>query len=190
MSYAKVFCPCLGQVRMEEIKEKFSLLYDQYIQKIYRFVYLKVSSQETAEDLCSDIFTRIWERCLQNQGVPLEHAQAFIYQVARNVVVDYYRERGKLEIFSVEQTIGEVVDLTNSFAKEAAQKIEIERIRKVIAMLKDEYQDYLIWYYLEGVSVPEMAQITGKSEENVRVGVHRAVQALKGKLELREEVKV
>ena len=45
----------------DSINEQFSQIYDQYIDKIYRFVYLKVNSQETAEDITSKVFLRGWE---------------------------------------------------------------------------------------------------------------------------------
>ena len=52
---------------MNSPKEQFSQIYDQYIEKIYRFVYLKVNSQEIAEDLTSKVFLKGWE-AYQNQG--------------------------------------------------------------------------------------------------------------------------
>ena len=58
----------------------------------------------------------------------------------------------------------------------------MEQIRVALLTLKDDYQNYVIWRYLDELSVPEIAQITGKSEPSVRVGVHRALRALKGQL--------
>ena len=46
---------------MDSLNEQFSSIYDQYIDKIYRFVYLKVSSQEIAEDITSKVFIKGWE---------------------------------------------------------------------------------------------------------------------------------
>ena len=43
---------------MANPREKFSKIYDKYIDKIYRFVFLKVSSQEIAEDLTSEVFLK------------------------------------------------------------------------------------------------------------------------------------
>ena len=42
-------------------KEQFSQIYDQYIEKIYRFVYIKVNSEETAQDITSKVFLKGWE---------------------------------------------------------------------------------------------------------------------------------
>ena len=46
---------------MKKAKEEFSQIYDDYIDKIYRFIYLKVSSQDIAQDLCSETFLKGWQ---------------------------------------------------------------------------------------------------------------------------------
>lgn len=165
---------------MEEIKQEFEKIYDQYVEKIYRFIYLKVSSQEIAEDLSSEVFVRIWES--HEKGRIQSNVQAYIYQVARNVVVDHYREKGRFQVVSVEKHI-EVLEGDFDIEEQAGLNMEMERVQKALADLSDDYQNYIIWRYLEELSVPEVAQITGKSEESVRVGTHRALQALKGRLE-------
>ena len=48
----------LFKVRTEQDPEAYAQIYDRYIEKIYRFIYFKVSSKETAEDLASETFLR------------------------------------------------------------------------------------------------------------------------------------
>ena len=55
-------------------------------------------------------------------------------------------------------------------------------MRKAICFLRDEYQNLIIWRYVDELSIPEIAKITGKTEGNVRVGVHRAMEALKAQI--------
>ena len=69
---------------MDENKEQFSLIYDQYIEKIYRFVYLKVDSKETAEDITSKVFTKGWEK--YSNGLKIDNIGAFLYKKRRTVV--------------------------------------------------------------------------------------------------------
>ncbi len=177
---------------MEDIKDNFSKIYDQYVTKIYRFIYLKVSSQEVAEDLSSEVFMRTWETYKKStpssDGVPgrmtgqIRNIQAYLYQVARNIVADHYRTR-KIQIVSVEETV-ELTDESDSLQDQALVSMEMDRIQKALATIQDDYQDLIIWRYLDELSVPEIAQITGKTEENIRVGIHRALQALKSKVEV------
>ena len=61
---------------MNNLDRQFSKIYDELVDKIYRFVYLKVSSQEVAEDLTSRVFIKGWDR--YRQGVDkIENPKAF-----------------------------------------------------------------------------------------------------------------
>ena len=165
---------------MEEINAYFSQIYDQYIKKIYRFIYLKVSSVETAEDLSSDVFLRLYRHISKNSP-EIENPQAFLYQIARNVVADHYRGQ-KISVVSIEKTTIEIEDIGDPTQGQAEVSLEMDRVKEALVQLQDDYQDLIIWRYIDELSVPEIAQITGKTQENVRVGIHRALQALKGKV--------
>ena len=93
---------------MDTLREQFSRIYDQYIEKIYRFVYLKVDSQETAEDIPSKVFLKVWELHQRPQGL-IQNMNAFLYQIARNMVVDSYREKDRTKTVSAEFA-GQIVD--------------------------------------------------------------------------------
>src|SRR3989344_3083035 len=86
---------------MSQLRKQFSDIYDKYIEKIYRFVFLKVNSQEIAEDLCSEVFTRGWES-FKRQKCDIKNIQAFLYQIARNLIVDHYRYKGQAQMVSVD----------------------------------------------------------------------------------------
>jgi RNA polymerase sigma-70 factor, ECF subfamily len=167
-------------MKMEEINEYFSQIYDQYVTKIYRFIYLKVSTQETAEDLSSEVFLRVY-RHIQGGSSAIENPQAFLYHIARNVLADHYRGR-KVTTISIEKTTIELEDIGEKTKDQAEVSLEMDRIRQGLAQLQDDYQNLIIWRYIDELSVPEIAKITGKTEENVRVGVHRALRALQGKV--------
>ncbi len=167
---------------MEEIDQYFNQVYDQYVNKIYRFIYLKVSLVETAEDLSSEVFLRLYRHIQKNNPV-IENPQAFVYQIARNVIADHYRSK-KITVVSIEKTTIEIEDIQERTREQGEVSLEMDRIKEAIAKLQGDYQDLIIWRYVDELTVPEIAQITGKTEENVRVGVHRAIQALKGKVDV------
>jgi len=163
---------------MGEQQEQFSQVYDEYVPKIYRFIYLKVSTKEIAEDLSSEVFMRVWKEFTKTD---IDNIQAFLYKVARNVLADHYRSQ-KVKIVSVEKVTTILLE-KGSLEDQAQISSDMEQVREALLNLKDDYQNYVIWRYLDELSVPEIAQITGKSQQSVRVGVHRALRALKGHLE-------
>ena len=176
---------------MENPRNKFSEIYDKYIDKIYRFVFLKVNSEEIAQDLTSETFVRGWEAFKKSTSPKerkIDNPGAFLYQIARNLVVDYYREKGRTQNISIETT--PISDPRSSaFEDKIILESEVGQIKIALANLKDEYQNVIIWRYLDGLSVKEIAKIMDKTEENTRVLLHRALQSLKEKLNPTEKIK-
>lgn len=161
-------------------REQFSLIYDQYIGKIYRFVYLKVSSQEVAEDLTSKIFLKGWESYVKSTK-SIDNQGAFLYQIARNTVIDYYREKGRSKVVSSD-ALPQAIDKKADIHGKAIIDSDVLMIKLAITNLKQDYQDIIIWHYLDGMEVPEIALAMDKPAGTVRVMLHRGLKALKDEL--------
>ena len=164
---------------MSNIREEFSRIYDEYIEKIYRFVFFKVNSQEIAEDLTSETFMKCWER-YKDKRDDIDNLQAFLYQIARNLVTDHYREKGRTKTISLDCV--PILDPRPNLEEKAEDNLEMENIKLALTNLKDDYQDLITWYYIEDLSIPEISRISGKSEGNVRVAIHRALNSLKDEI--------
>ena len=157
----------------------FSKIYNQYIDKIYRFIFLKVSSQEIAQDLTSETFLRGWESF--KSGNKIENPQAFLYQIARNLVTDHYREKGKIRIVSADYV--KITDPRTNLEEKAILNSDLDTVRLALTNLKEDYQNVIIWHYLDDFSISEVAKMLDKSEPAVRVQLHRALKALKNELQ-------
>lgn len=162
---------------MENLNEQFSQIYDQYIDKIYRFVYLKVNSQEVAEDITSKVFLRGWES-FQGGVDKIKNPGAFLYQIARNAVVDHYRAKGRTNIVSVDAS-SEIVDPGTDAQDKAILSADINIVRTAIQKLGKEHQDIIIWHYLDDMPIAEIAKLIGRPEGTVRVMLHRGLKDLK-----------
>jgi len=166
---------------MENLRKKFSQIYDRYINKIYRFIFFKVNSQEIAEDLTSETFLKIWQTFQKSKsGQEIENIQAFLYKTARNLVTDYYRQKGKARVVSAENTL--IADPRQDLAEKAVLSSDLETIRTVLAGLKEDYQNVIIWHYLDDLPIIEIAKLLDRTEETTRVLLHRALTSLKNKL--------
>lgn len=170
---------------MENLNEQFSQIYDQYIDKIYRFVYLKVNSQEIAEDITSKVFIKGWEAFQSPKedprgtpGTPIKNPEAFLYQIARNAVVDHYREKGRTKVVSADAS-PEIADPGESAQDKAILSADINTIKKSIQKLKKEHQDIIIWHYLEDMPIESIAKLLDKPAGTVRVMLHRGLKDLK-----------
>ena len=160
--------------------EKFSQIYDQYIEKIYRFVYLKVNSREIAEDIASRVFLSGWES-YRKQPERIKNIGAFLYQTARNMVTDHYRNKGRTKLVSSE-FIPQIIDDRTNLHEKAVVNSDIEIVRSALQKLNQDYQDVLIWHYLEDMQVAEISEVLHKPPGTIRVMIHRGLNALRDEL--------
>jgi len=163
-------------------KKEFSEFYNKNIDKVFRFIYLRVDTTETAQDLTSLAFLKLWKR----QDSEISNPTAFLYRIARNQIIDFYRSKSKKPL-SLDK-VGEIADFQvarPTFVEKIELTLEMKRIRKVIQNIKPIYADVIIWHYIDDLSSKEIAQILKKREGNVRVIIHRALQALKEQLEVK-----
>lgn len=158
-------------------KDAFGQLYDLYAPRLFRFIRLKVNSETLAEDLSSESFLRIWEY-LQEQEKEIEETfQALLYKTARNLIIDYYKRKSSQEIL-ISDDFQEF--LSQEPAKDEISSKEIaDQIHKALVQIKEEYQDVLIWYYIDELSVSEIAKTLHKSQGAIRVLIHRGLASLK-----------
>jgi RNA polymerase sigma-70 factor (ECF subfamily) len=110
------------------------------------------------------------------RGLPFS---AFLFRVARNSVIDYYRQH------KIVQSIDDMELQSHEAGPEEAVGIRIENneLRKTIAELREDYRNVIIFRFLSGLSPEETAQVMQRSVGAVRVLQHRALSALKDLLE-------
>lgn len=168
---------------MEEQRFKeqfFSEIYDQNIEKIYRFVFFKVNSEVLAQDITSDTFSRLWAQILKDKDI--KNPSAFLYKVARNLIIDHYRsnERGSISL----EDIGFSLQDENQDVEEAVMtKFEAGRVKAKLASLGDVDRQALTLYYIEQEPITNVAKSLGKSEGATRVLIHRGIKKLRKHLE-------
>jgi len=185
---------------MTNYRKEFSKIYDRYINKIYRFIFLKVNSQEIAQDLTSETFLKGWEAFEKSQNPGhnnqkvdelrssspvanarvIENPQAFLYQIARNLVIDHYREKGKAQLVSAEYT--PIIDPKQDLEEKSLLESDIGQVRLALNDLKEDYQNVIIWHYLDDLPIREVAKMLGRTEETTRVLLHRALKSLRNQM--------
>ncbi|WFE37006.1 ECF subfamily RNA polymerase sigma factor, BldN family [Micromonospora sp. WMMD998] len=160
--------------------EAFGLLYDRYVDTVFRFVYFRVGNRQLAEDLTSDTFLRALKRIgsFTWQGRDLG---AWLVTIARNLVADHFKSgRYRLEV-----TTGDVLDADREDrgpegSPEAAVVEHITNVALLTAVkqLNPEQQECIVLRFLQGFSVAETARAMGKNEGAIKALQYRAVRAL------------
>ncbi|MDD5110387.1 MAG: RNA polymerase sigma factor [Patescibacteria group bacterium] len=166
--------------------EAFGEIYNAYIAKIYRFILFKVQVREEAEDLAAEVFLRAWQYLYQLQR-SVDNPNAFFYQVARNLVIDFYRQRVQREVPAESDVLDQVVDQRQQQLFQRIERgLEVAEIEQTIRGLKDDYKEVILLRYVEDLPISEIAEITGKSRGAVRVLIHRALHAIRGQVKQRK----
>ncbi|MBU1896111.1 RNA polymerase sigma factor [Patescibacteria group bacterium] len=170
----------LYRVRTKQDPDAFGQLYDGYVDKIFRFVYLKISHRQDAEDLTSDVFLKTWNYLVQEDQKSVDSFSGFVYGIARNSVVDWYRKKSKIQECQLDGMI--IRDYNLDIGKVLDLEIESIKLINTIKTLKQDYQDVILLRYIEELSISEIAKILDKRNASVRVTLHRAKEKLKSLL--------
>ena len=162
--------------------EAVAHLYDRLVGPIYRYVALRVSRREDAEDLTQLVFERIvasLPRYRQN-GKPFE---AWAFRIARNAVIDHRRRLRPVEPLdtSHEPVHGAGLD------EVTVRGEEIRELRRAISHLTADQQEALALRYAAGLSAEEAAQVMGRRAGTVRGLTFRAINALRRHLTVDQE---
>ena len=155
----------------------FAALYEVYLRKIYDFIYYKTWHRETAEDLTAETFRKALEKI--GKFDPAKGTfQSWIYQIARNSVIDHYRTRK----FNLD--IEDAWDLTDEtdIPRDTDTALQLAVVRKELVKLTPEQREILILRLWQGHSHAEIATILGKNEKAVKVSYSRALGALRAEL--------
>lgn len=169
----------LFQVRVKKDPEAYGRIYDLYARRIYRFVFFKVASEEEAQDLTADVFLKAWQYLLEEKGGEVRHLGALLYSIARNRVIDHYRSRASHGTVPLVDGAEEIIPDERMSVVRTETKLDAEMLEKHLRSLKDEYREVLILRYLDELDTSEISDVLGKQAGNVRVLIHRAVEALR-----------
>ncbi len=154
--------------------QALTALYNHYFERIYRFIFYRVSHKETAEDLTEDVFVKLFAKLKD-----LEQTGAFegwLFQIARNQVIDYYRSKKQtIAIEDVENTLEYETNIVDVVNLQTEQIVFI----KLLKELAPEQQQVIKLKFLEELDNAVIAQMLNKTEGAIRVIQHRAIAKLK-----------
>jgi RNA polymerase sigma-70 factor (ECF subfamily) len=161
--------------------EAFGDLYERYMNQLYRYIYYRIGDPGLSEDFTEVVFLRVWES-MASFDVDRISFKGWLFRVAQNLLVDYYRTRKK------QHSLDEDFDFPDPQQSPEDRMITSERETLVISALKElkqEYQEVLTLRFVNGLSHAETAQVLNRTIGAVRVLQHRALRALDKELEFR-----
>ena len=156
--------------------EAFGLLYDRYVDLVYRYIYYRLGDRSAAEDFTSETFLRALRRIgsVTNQGRDIA---AWLVTIARNIVLDHVKSsRYRLEITTADMLDADGhVDGPEGTVLDRLTSAELLR---AVRQLNADQQECIVLRFLQGLSVAETAAVMGKNEGAIKTLQYRAVRTL------------
>ncbi|MFQ9515190.1 MAG: sigma-70 family RNA polymerase sigma factor [Eubacterium sp.] len=168
-------------------KEYAEQIVNQYINRIYSFVKQRVSNEQDIFDVSQEICLNIYKAlCVKT----VNSMDGFIWTVARNTLINYYRGKQKSYFnVSIENSVEELKDGKKTPLDEMIDKENYEKIRREIAYLSKMQRKILIMYYYEERKQSEIAGILGIPLGTVKWHLNVAKSELKKGMEKVRDIK-
>ncbi|MCA9986052.1 MAG: sigma-70 family RNA polymerase sigma factor [Anaerolineales bacterium] len=157
-------------------------IHRRYYTAIYRYITFRVPDRDLAEDLTSEVFTRLLS-AIRDKNAPQNTLRGWLYRVAGHIVADYYRKRARQKETELSDSLpsrgvgpDELVDLN----------LTNEALREAMGELTEDQQAVLQLRYGGGLRFREVAVQLGKSENAVKQLQLRALATLQRTLVARK----
>ena len=149
-----------------------SELYQTYHGKIYAYIQSKVNDRYLAEDLCSDVFLKVYEK-LDSFDESKASLSTWIYTIARNTLTDHFRTRKVLT------EIPETYADDSSVEDEICRSEMLELLASALEKLDERSRDIIILRYYSGQTLKAIAERLNISYSYVKMLHNRAIEELK-----------
>lgn len=164
---------------MKDLQNIFLEAYNMYSDALFRFCYFRLNDRELARDLMQETFAKAW-MAGTSKGVEIDNVRALLYKIAGNLIIDEYRRRGRREPPASLDTLHEEGFDPSFDDREALMDImDGEGAIKLISKIREPYGESVFMRYVQDLSLHEIAEITGESENTISVRIHRGLAILK-----------
>jgi RNA polymerase sigma-70 factor (ECF subfamily) len=141
---------------------------NQYADNVYRFILKNLRNEEDARDVVQSSFEKMW---LHRDEVDAQKSKSYLFTVAYRQMIDHIR---KVKRIQLKDEFSEMSRVQNNPANNL-KKI----LHEALTRLSETQRTLVLLKDYEGYSYEEIGQITGLSESQVKVYLHRARVQLK-----------
>lgn len=156
--------------------DAYGVLYNTYVDRIFRYVFFQVRDRMMAEDITQEVFIKGWKAINTCRGK--EHTfSAWLYRIARNHMVDILRKNHtELSL----ELIDPAGDKNTEY--EAETSIEWQKVIAAVNALPEPQKQLILLKFLNGIDNNEIGDIMGKRQGAIRALQMRALENLRESL--------
>lgn len=157
---------------------QFAVLYDRYVQRVYRFLLARTADVDEAEDLTSQTFLTAMQKLpsYRSNGYFL----AWLLSIARNKQVDAFRKNQRRDFVELNENMMEIhQDLMNDIIQKERRQV----LKQILSDLPEEDKELLALRLPAEMSFAEMGVYLHKNGESVKKAYYRLLERIKTKME-------
>lgn len=160
----------------ERDEEAFARLYEEYFDRIFRYIAVRIGDRIEAEDMTQQVFINALRAIssYQMKGIPFS---AWLFRIAHNQVVDYLRKKQKRATVPLNEDL--LVSSGRNPQQIAEQNLDIEQLVSATKRLTDAQREVISLRFAGELSIRQVANIMGKSQGAIKALQHSAIVALR-----------
>ena len=148
--------------------------------ELFRLALRITLNHAEAEDIVQDTMLKVWNR--RNDWAQIESIEAFCLTICRNLALDRIKRMDN----QTEALEGHQEAADHSYAsnpeEQTVQRDRVQLVRRLIDQLPEKQRTCMQLRDIEGKSYRDIAEVMGITEQQVKVNIFRARQAVKQEL--------
>jgi len=172
-------------MEMDDKKQQFTKIYEEEVDAVFRYTLSRVADREEVLDIVQETFSKFWQSL--SGDVLIKHPRPFIFTVARNKIIDWYRKKKpqSLEAMSENEDDSPFQIPDEKIYEDIKLSAEASIILKAINKLSSSYREVIYWRFVEDLTPSEIAEILNITPNAVSVRINRGVEELRNNLKIK-----
>jgi len=161
-----------------DMDNTFKIIYENESDAVFRFCLVRVSDREEALDITQETFLRLWKSLQDGQNIL--NSRAFLFTIARRLIIDWYRKKKSLSLDSMLEREGGY-DISDDKTVEDSN-FSLSEGRYLLSKINEldlSYRDPVYLRFVEGLSPPEIGEVLGISTGATSVRINRGLAELR-----------
>ncbi|MBI9049323.1 MAG: sigma-70 family RNA polymerase sigma factor [Anaerolineaceae bacterium] len=156
--------------------ESFELIYRQYVNQVFGYLYSILGNVQDAEDACAQTFLVVYESLPRYQAKA--SFKSWLFRIARNKAMDHFRKRKKIVTGELHQ-----LSVNDDALSQVIQSEQTKILAEMMKGLPEEDIELLRLRFLAQMTFTEMADFLGRKEDTVKKSVYRLIGRLQKQVE-------
>ncbi len=135
----------------------------QYADNVYRFILKNLRHEEDAKDVVQTAFEKLW---IHREEIDAAKSKSYLFTVAYHQMIDHIR---KVKRVTLQEEFKE-----NAMVQQGTQNNLKKVLEQALSKLSETQRSLILLKDYEGYSYEEIGKITGLSDSQVKVYLHRA----------------